>query len=380
MYSLFGEADALEPQRHRAAGDDIGVIPEQSDQIRGKNEAGHTNGDKYHGGNLHAEPKAFFYPVVKLGTVIEATDRLETLAEAQHGGSAEHGDPLHNAHGGDDGVTMGTGGVIQTDGGKGCQALPGQRRQTAPKDHMEIVKPDADVLQPDADIAALAAAEVQQAETDKLADDGGPAGAGNTQTCVEDQNGIENDVQHRTGGDAHHGVHGAALKAELIIQHEGCRDPGCAQQDHLQIGLGVGQDGVRRAQKIGKGLQEDLTQDTDHRTDGQRAVKTGGSHFLCLFLILFAQRPGNEGTAALTEEETHSLNNGHHGEDHAHRAGGGIILQLTDEEGVSHIIKGGHQHTDDAGDSQFADQLFHRRLRHLLEFQFLRGHENAFFL
>ena len=109
-------------------------------------------------GRLREEAKRYqFHPLPVLLT--EAADRLETLTETQHGGSAEHRDPLHHAHGGDDRVTEGTGGVVQRDGGKGRQALPREAGQTAPQDHIIIVCLEPEVADGDGNIAALAAAD-----------------------------------------------------------------------------------------------------------------------------------------------------------------------------------------------------------------------------
>ena len=67
----------------------------------------------------------------------------------------------------------------------------------------------------------------------------------------------------------------------------------------------------------------------------------------------------------MTEEETHGLNNSHHGEHYTHRAGSGVAFQHTHEKGIGHIIEGGNQHTDDAGDCKATDQLLYRWFGHL---------------
>ena len=124
--ALDPESQTLEPQGGGAKGDDLRVITEEGDELGRKNDtqsAGHRQED---GGIFDAEPEALFDAVKEPGAVIDAADRLEALAEAQHGGGAKHHDPLDNAHGGDGGVAVDTGGVVQADGGEGSQDLAGQ--------------------------------------------------------------------------------------------------------------------------------------------------------------------------------------------------------------------------------------------------------------
>ena len=129
--------------------------------------------------------------------------------------------------------------------------------------------PDADP-----DIAAFAAADIQQAETDKLTENGGPTGAGNPKIhkLGQDQQGVENNVQHRAGGDTHHSVHSAALKAQLIVQHERSGHPRRAKEDHPQIILRIRKNGVRGAQQICQRLQKDLTGNADQKAHGQKSL------------------------------------------------------------------------------------------------------------
>ena len=84
----------------------------------------------------------------------------------------------------------------------------------------EVEPGELGVLQPDIDIAATLAADVEQAEADELADDGGPACTGNAHLADKHQQGIQRNVDDGAGDDANHGVAGAALEAELIIEHQ----------------------------------------------------------------------------------------------------------------------------------------------------------------
>ena len=77
--------------------------------------------------------------MVQLGAIVKAADRLETLAEAQHRGSTEHHNSLHDAHCSDGSIAVDTGSLIQTDGGYTGKALTGQGGETASQNHIPHV-------------------------------------------------------------------------------------------------------------------------------------------------------------------------------------------------------------------------------------------------
>ena len=128
--------------------------------------------------------------MVELRAVVEAADGLEALAKANHGGPAEHHDPLDHPHGGDGRVAVRPGGPVQADGGHAGKALPRQRGE-APPDNLDVIGElqlnPGDV---DVEVAPLGAARQKEAEADKLADDGGPGRPGHAQTEVENQQGV----------------------------------------------------------------------------------------------------------------------------------------------------------------------------------------------
>ena len=134
------------------------------------------------------------------------------------------------------------------------------------------------------------------------------------------------------------------------------------------------QNGGRGAKEYRQRLQENLTQNADDQAGGQCGYKAGGSHLGGLVVILFPQLPGDEVAAALAEKEANGLNDRHHGEHHANRAGGSVAFQHSNEIGVRHIIKGRHQHTHDAGGSQTANERLYRGCCHFYILFFLRIH------
>ncbi len=372
--ALGREAYALEPQGGSTALDDLRVIPEQANQIRGEGKHQGTDGNQEHQRGLDTEPESFLHPVIEIGSEVEAADRLEALAEANHGGCAKHHDALYHAHGGDGGIAKLSGGVTQANGGHRCQTLPGQRGKPALDNRLVVGPLEFDPGDADTQAVAFIDTDVQQAEADELADDGGPSGTGNLHFAYQNQQGVQGDVQYRTGHDAYHGVHGVALIAQLVVQHQRGGHPRRAQQNHPEVVLGVFQHGIGGAKQISQGLQENLTQDANQDAGRQGGIEAGGRHVGSFLIVLFAQLPGDKVAAAVAEEEANGLNDRHHGEHHAHRAGGGVAVEHAHEEGVGHVVEGGYQHADDAGDSQLADQLRDRRLGHLLKLQLMFVH------
>ena len=103
-------------------------------------------------------------PVDQFGTVVKATEGLKALTETDHGGSTELHDSLDNTHGGNDHIAIGAGHIIETNGGDGSDALPGQGGQTTLQDHLEMEQIQADILDVDGNIATLGATCQQQAD------------------------------------------------------------------------------------------------------------------------------------------------------------------------------------------------------------------------
>ena len=68
-----------------------------------------------------------------------------------------------------------------------------------------------------ANASAAGTSGQQNAETDKLADDGGPGRAGNPHFESKNQKRIQGDIQNSAAGDTEHAVKGVTLKTELIV-------------------------------------------------------------------------------------------------------------------------------------------------------------------
>ena len=309
--------------------------------------------------------------MVEPRSVIETAHRLEALTKADHGRGAKGHDPLHHAHGGDGGVSVWHGGVVQADGGNAGQALPGQGGKTALDNQLHIAPIPPEAGETDGDVSAAGTAIEQQAEAGKLADNGSPGRAGHAHVKDEHQQRIQADVQHRAADNADGAVDGVPLEAQLVVEHQGGGHPRGAQQNDTQIFLGIGQDGWRGAQERGQRRQEDFAQNADGKPREQGQEEPGGGHVGSFLRMMLAQLPGDKVSAAVAKEESHSLDHCHHGEHHAHSTGGGIAFQHADEKGIRHVVKGCDQHAENTGDRQAADQPAHRLLCELMEFQLL---------
>ena len=138
-----------------------------------------------------------------------------------------------------------SGSHIQTDGGHRHQTLTAQAGKAAPQDFLENVAGKADLFGVQPQIAALRTAQQQQGKGAQLADNGGQRRTGNAHAEGEDQQRVQPYVDDGAGYNADHAVYGAALEAQLIVQHKGGGHVGGPQQDDAQVVAGIGQNGVR---------------------------------------------------------------------------------------------------------------------------------------
>ena len=130
---------------------------------------------------------------------------------------------------------------------------------------------------------------IQQAEADNLADDGRPAGTGNTHVKYEDQQWVHSNIQHRTADDTNHCVIGAALKTKLIVQYKRGRHPRRAEENDTQVRLCIGENRGSGTEQVCKRFQKDLTNDADQQTCKQGCIEACGRPVGCFPVILFAK-------------------------------------------------------------------------------------------
>ena len=363
-----GEGDALHPQGGGADGDDLQVIvPEERHELGGKYVAQHGQYHAAHGGRLEEEKEGLPHPSVEFGAVVEAAHWLIALAQAQESGACEHSDAGDDAHGGDGGITVLPGGHVEEDGGHAGQGLPPEGGQAAGKDAPVAVKGGAEGGGAQAQVAAPEGAAHQQTEAHELADDGGQGGAAGAHVKGEDENGVQGDVQHRAGEDADHAENGAALEAELVVEHQGRDHEGGADENVEDVVLGVLGAGGGGAQDVHQGVQEEETQHPQYRRQKKGGVEGHHRHALDLLPPLLAQKPGDMVAGPLAEGEADGLDDGHEGEGHAHRRRG-AGADPAHKEGVGHVVEGGDEHADDGGHRQGGHQTGDGGLGHLGEF------------
>ena len=120
------------------------------------------------GGDLHAEPEGFLYPIVLIGAVVEAAHRLEALAEADESGVGEHHDPADHGHGGDSRISVGVGRDIQGGGGNASQSLPEEGGQSSTHDLTKPQGGKTHIAKVDGNTFGDAKPHKQQAEADEL--------------------------------------------------------------------------------------------------------------------------------------------------------------------------------------------------------------------
>ena len=133
----------------------------------------------------------------------------------------------------------------------------------------------------------------QRRKADKLADDGRQRGARHTEVQRKDEQRVQRDVQHRAQRNADHRQRGAALKPQLVVQHEGTHNERCADKDPAQVLHGVGQNGVGGAKQAGNRRDKHHAQRRQHAAAEHRREKTGGRHTLGVVVLTRAELAGD---------------------------------------------------------------------------------------
>ena len=361
----------MQPQSQRTDADDLRVIPEQADELRGKDEPAHGKAEQHPGGDLRAEPEGVQHTAVLFGAVVEPAHRLEPLPEPDESGAGELGDAAHHGHSRDGGVPIGVSDNVQSHAGHASQPLAEQGRQAAPGDLLETLGRKGHAAQADGNAPGDPGPHKQQDEADELADDGGQRRAGNAQIQDENEQRIQGNIDEAASGDADHGKESVALEADLVIQHQlGCHVGG-PQQNDTQVILGERKDRLGGTQQAGEGIQEKEPEDRDQKPQAQGHKEAGGGQLFRRLGIFGAQLAGDGVARAVAAEKAQSLNDGHHRENDPY-GGGGAGTQLPHKEGICHIVEGCNEHTDDGGHGQPPHQPRDGVFRHHAEFFFLR--------
>ena len=225
--------------------------------------------------------------------------------------------------------------------------------------------------QPYLDCRAAAVEYQQYHKADKLADGRCPGSPGHAHFQPENQHRVKHNVEHCAGHDADHRNGGAALKPHLVVEHERSDQKRRTQKDDPQVGDRVGQNCWRRAQQPGDRRNERHAQRCDAAACQQRTEKSCGSHTLGSFIVACAQLAGNVIARPMPKEKADGLQQRHSRVGHAYRRRG-LGVQLPNKQGIGHIVKACHQHTDNRGRRHFQNQAAHRCLCHIAHALFRR--------
>ena len=180
---------------------------------------------------------------------------------------------------------------------------------------------------------------------------------------AEHEDGVSDDVEHRSGKKTDHAQGSLALIAEHIIHYERSNHHGAGSQDKEDIGSGVGGDCLRAPQQVDQGVDKDQAAHRYEDASNQGTKESGRGYAGRPVVILAAKHPGQDAAGSLAEHKSDSLYDGHKTEDDTDRpAGAGT--QLADKCGVSHVINAGDQHADNGRNRQGHDQFMNRGLCH----------------
>ena len=278
------------------------------------------------------------YAWVDTCAVIVAAYGLEALAETDEERVDEHADTSHDRHARNGGVAIPSGSYVEQDGGKACQSLPAERGASSVKDFAEISWLWREVAQADADVFSPAVHVEQDAEAAHLSAQRGVCRSGDAHAAYEDEQRSQPDVEHRAGGDAHHGVGGVALKAHLVVQHQRRCHEGRSQQDDAQISLGIGQDSGGRAQYAADRGQEQEPEKRDEASHDEGAEESRCRHFLGTLIVARPQPARDEIARPVSEEESERLYDSHDREGNSY-GGGGLGVDFPYEIGIYHHVE-----------------------------------------
>ena len=107
---------------------------------------------------------------------------------------------------------------------------------------------------------------------------------------------------------------------------------------------------TRELETIDKSLEETVLSERG-RSDKQGKKEAGGCHLLGTLRFLRPQLTGDVAPRTMTEEESHSLDNGHHRK-HDTYGSRRLGIYFTHKIGICHVVEGRHQHADDGRHSQ----------------------------
>ncbi len=349
-------------------------VAEKTYDVGSEDESRSRHETEQHGGDLNGESVGISHTSVKASTIVESSDRLEPLIEAEHDGESKHHSAGYNGESADArGLTtrvgIDGGSVVETQGCDEVEELTTERWETAMKYLVITVERRTEVTEAYVHAVSTGSAPKEYAPADELAYSGGSRRTAHTPSEAEDEERVEQHVEDCPRSDAYHRKASVTLKTQLIVKSQRRHHERSGDDDETQVVASLRHHSVGRSQKDGYRTKEDETRDGSNQSDKERGEKTYGSHLSGGVVLLGTQRSRDKVARTMTEEESHSLDESHVGErdsDASCSFGG----EMPHESSVDDIIESRHHHAHDGGESETQHQTRYRRLSHVMELIF----------
>ena len=307
-------------------------------------------------GVAHRQLDGLFHAVRAAGAVVVADDGHHAVVQAENGHEHEalqlEVDAEHRHRRGREGHQD----QIHAEGHQAAHALHGDAGQTHRVDAADGLGTGPEALEADLDIRVFAGVEVQgHACAAELADDRShrcAGGAGQRLAAVaEDEDGVQNDVDHGTHQLADHAQMGAAGGSQQLFAHGLGENTQTEDAAHREIPDALLRDDGVTGLGVEVGLHAGKADDKKHHKAAQGkedAVFCGG---VGAALVLFAK--------ALAQQGVHAHAGAHAYGDHdilqrkGQRYGGeGAFADMGHEHRVHHVVQRLHQHGDHHRDAE----------------------------
>ena len=334
------EADYLPFEGHGSHADYVGVAAELLDDDFREGKADDGAEGQENGAALDAEIECVSHAAVELGAITEATERLESLPQANHYGVGEETDSRDDAHAGNGSVAVCACRHVEGQRGDAGQALSGDGGSASHGDFFEQGLGRREVAQVDADVLSLGGEPEEHEAAKRLADERGDGCARDAQLENEDEQRGQDEVEQHARSDASHGIHCVALETHQVVERERHGHERCSQQHDAQVTLRVRQDGGRGAQEYGEWGDEKVTEHGNQQPREKAQHYARGGHLPSQVIFLGTQLPGHIVARAVAEEEADGLDDGHDGKRDAHGSGT-LRVDGSHEISVGKIIHAG---------------------------------------
>ena len=356
-------AQLHEADHFHAGFDHRRIIQEQPHQQRGGEEKNHGEQGAEPGLQQVGEPQGLPEALPVPAAMAVAEEGLAAEGETDQRHHADHVDPAGDAHGGDLRVAVGLQRAVGDHQAEAEHDIGHRGRNADPEDFPDILFRDPDLPEVQGNDAALFPDHPYvQGAGQEIAQAGGQRGAGGAHVQREDEQGIQRDVRHGSGDAAPHAQGGEALGPQLVVRDHGEDNEGCADGDPGEIGGGVDEGIVVRAQQA----QDRRAEQQHHRHEDQPGREGGvhaeGGNPAGILILLFPQQAGHQRAAAQSPDIPHG--DGQH-ENRGTDGYAGHQVRIPgqgNEPGVHHVVDHAQQHGQDHRNGQLQVSPGYRRV------------------